>query len=204
MDTTSATSRRNLLASAAALAGIAPLALASQAGAEEATPAPDEETLLFVQVAESGTAEPVEGEAGRYRVSLVNGSGQTLFFSDRPERLAGLLRTSKFMQETDGVAGNPNAALVLRTDGDDSGTKLAVLELGDASFDPESNVITYEARLLDITSERTLAPDDPSQALDSLPATFGRATLFIDPYIHPYNSGETKPVNPDITITHPH
>jgi hypothetical protein len=195
----SLTSRRSALFGAAALLGALPI---SRALGQDATPAPVEETLLFVQVAESGTAEPIEGESGGYHVTLANGSGQTLYFSDRPERLAGIIGTGAFMQETDGMAGQPNAALAFRPNGDDSETKLVVLELHGATFDPESLVLTYEARFLDIASESTLALDDLSQALDSLPANFGQATLFIDPYVRPYHSGSLKPVSPDIVITH--
>src|SRR5262245_34222352 len=72
------------------LAGLAAGAVAAQ----EATPAADastgadrDPTVLFVQTYQSGTITPVEGADGRYTLKLEPGTGQTVYFSDRPDRI---------------------------------------------------------------------------------------------------------------------
>lgn len=177
MDTTSATSRRNLLASAAALAGIAPLARAYPAAAQDATPESDGPIqLLFIQVAESGTATP---EGNDVRLALAHASGQTLYFSDRPERLAGVVDTASFLDELATLAADPpNAALVFQTEQADPTLHLVVLELMEPRS--ETGSIEYLARIIDPTATGTLTADDPSLVADSLPPAFAQATLFID------------------------
>lgn len=170
-------SRRNVLAGFAALAAALP---ASKVLGQEASPVSDAvEELLFVQVAESGTAEPIAGQSGQYALTLANSSGQTLYFSDRPERLAGIFTTSDFISDAVSAAVRPNAALVFRTGGDDSQMKVAALELSDPAYDATSGLITYVTRLLDF-GNGALTSEDPSTAVDTLPAEFGEATLFID------------------------
>ncbi len=45
--------------------------------------------MLFVQSFQSGSIAPVDGAEGRYTVTLEQGLGQTIYFSDRPERIVG-------------------------------------------------------------------------------------------------------------------
>jgi hypothetical protein len=187
------TNRRNVLAGFAGFAAALPVA--SVLG-QEGSPVPEEpEELLFVQSAETGTAEPVEGEKGRYLLTLGIGSSRTLYFSDRPERLAGVMETGDFLQDYVAQSAEPpNAALAFRSEEDDTGMKVAVLELSDPSFDEGSGSVAYQARIL---AAGDLAPGDPAQAVDSLPEAFTEATLFIDGY--PYRI--IKPVNSGIVIT---
>ncbi len=77
--------RRQLcVAGLAAFAGAA----ATRAAAEEA----DEADFLFVQ-----TAEAMAFDADQSRLTLRNVSPVTLFFSDRPERIAGNMSTARFV-----------------------------------------------------------------------------------------------------------
>jgi hypothetical protein len=74
------TTRRNFMAFAVLIAGAAPMiSLPQLAGAEE-----DKVQLMFVQTADDKT------------LRLVNVGQQTLYFSDRPVRIAGHLSMSAY------------------------------------------------------------------------------------------------------------
>ncbi len=79
------TTRRNFMAFAVLIAGAAPMiSLPQLAGAEE-----DKVQLMFVQTADDLTADDKT-------LRLVNVGQQTLYFSDRPVRIAGHLTMSAY------------------------------------------------------------------------------------------------------------
>ncbi len=136
--------------------------------------------MLFLQSFQSGSIAAKEGEEGRYNVTLEQGLGQTIYFSDRPDRIVGASPTPQFLEGLGFPADNPpNAALVLETASGE--TAFAVLELFSPAYDEASHTATYEAAVLE-NWERTLevgfqeAPTD----LAALAPTFGAAHLFID------------------------
>ncbi|MGI8403788.1 MAG: hypothetical protein ACR2OE_03295 [Thermomicrobiales bacterium] len=70
-------------------------------------------SFLFVQNF-SGVRN--RGDAGVYTLGLPDGMGYTLYFSDRPERLTGTVRTSTFLNDLGSSPQNPpNPALVVQT-----------------------------------------------------------------------------------------
>lgn len=174
-------SRRRFLGGVVGLTGAALVPHVAGGAAQEATPATGEPVeLLFVQAFESGAAEPMTGEGGRSILTLIHGAGQTLYFSDRPERLAGLLETAVFMEELASLASDPpNAALAFRPS-DDKPVQLAVMELTEPAIDPGTGTVTYQARMIDPTADGGLTTDDAARVVATLPSTFGQATLFID------------------------
>jgi hypothetical protein len=104
-----APSRRRLLAGAAGLAALA-AALPGRA-------ADDVADFLFVQ-----TAREMAFDADQNRLTLRGVSPVTLFFSDRPERVAGNMATAKFIpfwsEGSDSfLADPPNADLSILEDG---------------------------------------------------------------------------------------
>lgn len=177
-------SRRRFLGSVVGITGAALVTQAPGGDAREATPANGEPVeLLFVQVCESGTAEPVDGEDGLFTLRLVHGVRQTLYFSDRPERIAGVIDTASFMEELNAIASDPpNAALVFQSS-DGAPLQLAAVELTEPALD-EAGAVTYRARILDPVAEGGLTTDDASRFVEMLPSIFGRATLFIDGINH--------------------
>jgi hypothetical protein len=94
--------------------------VASYAGVED-----NEVTFLFVQSA-------LDVEINKNQITLKKVSPSTIYFSDRPSRIAGHMTTEKFMHiwESGGAesfeASNPNAALSI-FNGDDSDTLIVVL-----------------------------------------------------------------------------
>lgn len=107
-----ASSRRRVLAGGAALAA---LAAARPAGAQESQGA--EADFLFVQ-----TATGMAFDADQNRLTLNGVSPVTLFFSDRPERIAGNMKTEAFVpfwsEGTDSfLADPPNADISVLEDG---------------------------------------------------------------------------------------
>ena len=92
----------------------------------------------------------------------------TIYFSDRPHRLAGHLTTAEFVELwKEGVesfaADPPNAALSLLSE---DYQEPAVIELRSVALEGEN--LKYEVRLLDGT----------------LPEKAGPVTLFIDPWVY--------------------
>jgi hypothetical protein len=177
-------SRRRMVAKGGT--GLAAGALAatglSSAHAQEATPAAAGEKVefLFVQSFQSGTVAPKAGEEGTYTLTLAQGLGQTIFFSDRPQRIVGAAPTADFLAGLGFPPDNPpNAALVLAANPGDEG--IAVLEVANPIYDEATHTATYDVTVL-AEWERTLelgfneVPTDLAQ----LAPSFGAAHLFID------------------------
>lgn len=133
-------------------------ALSGAAPAEEAKP-----QLMFVQLADS-----VEIDATAHTLRLVDVGPQTLYFADRPERIAGHVKMDVFLEEWTAKAGAdnfgadpPNATLSVYEPGADNNT-VAVVEISDPKVDGSDLVYTYEV------------------IEGTLPATGEATSLFID------------------------
>jgi hypothetical protein len=134
------------------------------------TPTAEEDIeLLFVQVAAGGALTP--SDQG-YTLSFRHDTGQTIYFSDRPERLTGLVPTAElvaswpFEDETP-----PNAALAISNAEDDSATVLIGV-LSSPEWSPGSATLSYGFWML--------TDDIPAGSPTPIPDSFDSATLFID------------------------
>lgn len=139
-------SRRTALrGGSAGFAAVALGALAGSAAAQEATPATQEATpvagaatstktiYLFAQPFDSGTWSPNPGEPGTYLLTLKGDVGQTVYFSDRPERIFGLAPTQQFLDGLGFSPTNPpNAAIIAEAHGDED---QLIIELHDPVYD---------------------------------------------------------------------
>ena len=110
------------------------------AAAEEAKP-----QLMFVQVADG-----VEVDPAAHTLRLVDVGPQTLYFADRPERIAGHVKMDAFMAEWTAKAGAdnfgadlPNATLSVYEPGKDNNT-VAVVEISNPKVDGSDLVYTYK------------------------------------------------------------
>jgi hypothetical protein len=159
--------RRTLLTSS--VAGAAALAV-RDATAQQATPdaAPDIE-LLFVQSATNGTLTP--SDQG-YTLSFRHNTGQTVYFSDRPERLTGLLPTAELVSQWPFEDESPpNAALAI-SNAEDSSPQIFVGVLSNPQWDAASATLSYGFWML--------TDDIPAASPTPISDSFDGATLFID------------------------
>lgn len=133
--------RRALLWSAATatIAGLGwQLDLVGDAKADEAKP-----MLMFVQ-----TAEDLEADPAAHTLRLVKVNQQTLYFSDRPVRIAGHLKMADYLQEWTKGEDNfgedpPNATLSVYEPGQADST-LVVVELTNPVVEGADLVYTYK------------------------------------------------------------
>lgn len=165
---------------------------ATQAQTPAASSQPgDQPVFMFVQTAVSGRGEvnpsagtPVLGESpdpgggASFVLTLEGHTGATVYFSDRPERIAGAMPTEKFLAGLGFSRANPpNAALVAEFA---SGSGVVVLQLTEPSYDADTGVLTYGAEGLGAYPVGQLESVTRDQVLERLPATFEAAALFID------------------------
>lgn len=136
--------------------------------------------FLFVQSFEGGTLASKEGADGTYTVTLDHGLGQTLFFSDRPDRIVGAAPTDRVLAELGFLPENPPNAALVTSDGA-GGTDIAVVELTNAVYDAAVPSVTYDLTTLEAweTSLEMGFTEAPA-GLAALPATLGATHLFID------------------------
>jgi hypothetical protein len=181
-------SRRQALVSSAGLAAGAMAGSVAHGAAQDATPeavpadpyAGDKTMYLFVQTFQGGSIVPTEGAEGRYTVTLDAGTGQTIYFGDRPSRDVGVTETPQFLEGLGFPEDNPpNAALIVETEPGE--TDIAVVELFNPSYDPETRGVTYDVEVLanwsqSLEMEFSEAPTD----LAALAPSFGTAHLLID------------------------
>jgi hypothetical protein len=166
-------------------AGVAAVALGaaglgSRVGAQEASPVTDqaaEVTLLFVQSGGATTLTPGDGDI--HTLTMTGVTGQTLYFSDRPARIAGTMPTEELVAiwaETF-ASSAPNGALIGHSA---DGEEAVVVELLDPVYDEAAGTLTYQIRILDADEigDRTFE-HEPLTALDT-PRDYTEAHLFID------------------------
>lgn len=152
------------------------------AGCTRPTPEEPEPRFLFVQDAASGTAEPLPD--GRLRLTLVDVDDGTLWFTDRPERHAGLLATRDFVTAwdvgVDSFASDPPNAAVLVHNATGGGRDVYVVELQEPRFDEAARVLQYVVVPLDAGHAFLASHQQEGRHGAGLPASFGEAELFID------------------------
>ena len=179
-------SRRRALAQGGVgvAAGVLAMTRLNAATAQDATPvapvdAPATSTL-FVQSFQSGTIAPKESEDGTFTLTLAQGLGQTIYFSDRPERIVGTSPTEDFLKGLGFPPDNPpNAALLIEASPGD--TDIAVLELFNPRYEVFTQTASYDVKFLD-HYEQALGISFAEQPTDlsQLHPSFGVAHLFID------------------------
>ena len=176
-----------------AAASVASRAFAQEGTPEVATPAVDpndphpsaddaqpDPMFLFVQPFDGGTWAPKDGEDGVYTLTLTGAAANTIYFSDRPERIVGLSPTQTFLDGLGFTPENPpNAALVApREDGE--GQEILVIELIDPRYDADAETLTYDAVVLADYGEHGLAHLANQQQDYEIGEAFGAGSLFID------------------------
>lgn len=188
--------RASRRAFAGAAAGIAAISLGATEGrrtvGQDATPAADTlpdsvhpgagadiTEFLFVQSFAGGSIAPRDGVASGYTLTLDGANPQTIYFSDRPERVFGLATTSAFLEGLGFTPDDPpNAALVVTTE--DGTEDVLIIELFDPVWDEGNGTLTYTIQVLSDYSEPGLAFAALRQTDFDLPETFGQGGLFVD------------------------
>jgi hypothetical protein len=161
-------------------------------------------SFLFVQLFAQGSWEPKPDEAGIWILTLSGTSGQTLYFSDRPERIVGTVPSQQFLDALGFTPANPpNAALVVTTP--EGARDVLVIELFNPVYsesygDDADIIVQYEAPVLDAYAGEALTPWLAEQEDELLPAEFTDASLFIDDcpdgHVYCYQSDGTPIDNP--------
>ena len=182
------TRRETLVASTAALTtfGLATKVLAAQEATPDASPDAVElgPSFLFVQLAERGSWMPKPDEPGIYLLTLYGASNQTVYFSDRPDRIVGTVPTERFLGALGFTPSEPpNAAAVVQTP--DGERDVLVVELFNPVYiqgfgENGADALTYEAKVLAGYQGEGLAKWVPLADDDQLPQDFTQISLFID------------------------
>ena len=138
-------------------------ALSLAACATTSATSSDTPPLMFVQ-----SAEDLKIDAAKNTLRLVKVSQQTLYFSDRPQRLAGHLKMADYLKEWTAAAGKdnfgadpPNAALSVYEPGQPNNT-LVIVKITNPVADGADLVYTYKI------------------LKGTMPTGGGATTLFID------------------------
>jgi hypothetical protein len=144
----------------------------------EATPAAEDKVdLLFVQTFSSGSL--IENGDDGYTLTLEGSTGQTVYFSDRPERVVGKITDETFLDSRAfDPSDPPNAAIVAGT-GDNE--DILVVELTEPALDTTTGTISYTARVLKSQPEGAQLADLAARQTDySMAESLSQITLFID------------------------
>ncbi len=157
--------------------------LSTAASAQDATPEAAGEgvsSMLFLQTYQSGSIVAKDGAPDRYTLTLEHGHGQTIYFSDRPDRIVGTNPTPQFLEGLGFPDDNPpNAALVVETS--PGVTDIAVVELFAPVYDQIGQTVTYDvAALVNWEDDLELGFSEEPTDLAALAPSFGAANLFID------------------------
>lgn len=182
------TSRRTALR-AGGLGLVATVASWGCSSAREAIPAAEPDTgastgfpeFLFVQAFDHGTWLPKPGEDDTYLLTLQGVAAQTIFFSDRPDRIVGQAPTERFLDALGFTPANPpNAAIVAERAIRRDTQEVLVIELMNPTYDLDEGRITYEARVLADYGEHGLEHIIGQRQDYELAEIFGTGSMFID------------------------
>lgn len=185
--------RRTVLGGAIAAISAAGLVSSFTAMAQEpATPVPSFEELaelaagassaefLFVQSFQSGSWVPKPGEDGVFVLTVTGVPGEIIYFTDRPERIFGIVPTQQFLDSLGFTLENPpNAALVAMAEPGSTEQEVLLIQLLAPVYDENTATMTYEAKVLADYSGAGLA-HLADQHSDTIHSDFAHGSLFID------------------------
>jgi hypothetical protein len=138
-----------------------------------------EVTFMFVQRAVSGSFVPVPGADGHYILTLNGIDPRTIYFSDRPERIAGEAPTGKFLQGLGFSEGDPPNAAIALADGKPE-QDVVVAELRNPLYDPRARTLRYDVAVLQGFPRSSGLFSFSGRKDARLPEHFGEVSLFID------------------------
>ena len=143
-------------------------------------------SVLFVVDAEGGTYQADGGDAAT--IELTGVDPHVLFFSDRPARDTGITTVERMLAALEsGAAGDATANAAIELPDEATGDNALAVELGEVTYDEDSNTLLAVVERLETVGDGLAHLDD---RLDTtLPAEFGRATLFVDPVQLDYGNG---------------
>ncbi len=178
-------SRRKALAATGGLAALGLTRTAAQDATPEASPialeSADGVEFMFVQTLGAGSIDAATDGVESLLLVADHLAGQTIFFSDRPDRIVGMVPTADFLTggaDAEGLgftpADPPNAALVLPSG------KILIVELVTPEYDASTGQVRYQMRILeDVTQIDLHLEDEPLTRADAV-GEFTSASLFID------------------------
>jgi hypothetical protein len=188
-------SRRSALLTGAGVAALSVAGTAAQATPEamsdQATPevptvmaSPEADTgvhFMFVQTFGAGSLDAATEGVPNVLLVADHLAGQTLYFSDRPDRIVGMVPTEQFLANGADARGlgftptdPPNAALVL------PGDKVLIVELLDPEYDASTGQVRYQLHVLDDVTQVDLQLDTEPLTAAEAAGDFTAASLFID------------------------
>ena len=138
---------------------------------------PERTVFMFVQTGNSGSFVPKADKPGEYVLSLTGVSPLTIYFSDRPLRLAGRIGTDEMVKGSmfDG-ANPPNAAVELQYGTDEA--DVIIGELRNPVYDAVKRTIRYDVKVLSDVTEGLAFYS--ARRDDKLPREFKEVAIFID------------------------
>jgi len=148
-------------------------------------------SYLFIEEGQSGSL--VKGQDNTLTLTIHGVRDDTVFFSDRPARISGLIDTGLFSTSSLWYESNPpNAALMLPDAPETNDT--VILTVSNPRYDKEKSTLVYSAALV---------PDYHGEGLKAylvfadpaIPEEFGKVILFIDSAALPENFPGTPFVN---------
>jgi hypothetical protein len=164
-----------LRASMAAVSAVISTALIAGSGFAQ-----KKESYLFVQGADEGVIKAMPARPEAYQITMTGIGPETIFFTDQPERKAGMIDQQAFMKVFARQAAKnvePNAALVWNA----PGRGALIVKLVKSSYNSQDNTLSYEAVVLP-TAEGGLVAFNSRKASGPLPERVGKVTLFIDDF----------------------
>ena len=149
--------------------------------------------FMFVQTADSGTFEATKDNTS-FKLTLNNVSPQTIYFSDRPSRIAGDVANDKFITGLGFDPANPPNAAVVLSEPESKESDVVIVSLFNPVYDANKKTLSYDAKPLDNLDGTGLAFWHP-QKDTTLPSSFSKVSVFIDDcpdgMVHCYGSYES-------------
>jgi hypothetical protein len=138
------------------------------------------ESYLFVQGAGEAVIKAMPTRPDAYQITMTGVGPETIFFTDQPERKAGMIDQQAFMKVVAKQAAKnvqPNAALVWNA----PARGALVVKLGKSSYNSQDNTLSYEAVVLP-SAEGGLVAFNSRKASGPPPERVSKVTLFIDDF----------------------
>lgn len=173
------------LARGMAIVAIVPLLMllnSCSAVPEQTNSGADELSLLYMVDSERATL--TASNDMEFRVVLQDTDPTTTWFTDRPERGAGKVRTERLIQSWDALGFAevpPNIAFTFERDGV---LRSAVATMQNPTFDGETATLTATFRALNESDQTGASPtpesEHPTDSLAELPESLENVSIFID------------------------